>query len=148
MKITIVLGAFFPVPPILGGAVEKVWFELAQEFAKRGHNVVQISRAMPGLAKDEMINGVQHGRITGSNTPRTLIALKLSELLYSIRAVSMLLESDSVGTNTFWMPILIRKAYVHVARYPKGQMRFYGRAVRLQVPSTAVAEAVAAEGPK
>src|SRR5205085_1652986 len=31
---------------------------------------------------------------------------------------------------------------------PKGQMRLYGRAVRLQVPSTAVAQAVAAEGPK
>ena len=43
MKITIVLGAFFPVPPIMGGAVEKVWFALGQEFARRGHEVVQIS---------------------------------------------------------------------------------------------------------
>src|SRR3954469_2688287 len=148
MRITIVLGAFFPVPPILGGAVEKVWFELAQEFARRGHNVVQISRAMPGLTKDEMINAVRHRRIAGSNAPGTLIALKLFDLLYSIRVVSMLPESDIVVTNTFWLPILIRNAYVHVARFPKGQMRFYGRAVRLQVPSTAVAEAVTAEVPK
>ncbi len=44
MRITIVLGAFFPVPPIMGGAVEKVWFALGQEFARRGHEVVQISR--------------------------------------------------------------------------------------------------------
>ena len=40
MKITIVLGAFFPVPPIKGGAVEKIWFALGQEFARRGHDVV------------------------------------------------------------------------------------------------------------
>ena len=44
MKITIVLGAFFPVPPLLGGAVEKVWFALGPEFVRRGHEVVQISR--------------------------------------------------------------------------------------------------------
>ena len=43
MKITIVLGAFFPVPPLMGGAVEKVWFALAQEFARLGHEVTQIS---------------------------------------------------------------------------------------------------------
>ena len=36
MKITIVLGAFFPVPPTMGGGVEKVWFTLAPEFVKRG----------------------------------------------------------------------------------------------------------------
>src|SRR5437870_3036139 len=39
MKITIVLGAFFPVPPTMGGGVEKVWFTLAAEFVKRGHEV-------------------------------------------------------------------------------------------------------------
>jgi glycosyltransferase involved in cell wall biosynthesis len=35
-----------------------------------------------------------------------------------------------------------------VARYPKGQIRFYGKAARLQTPSRAVARAVAAEAPK
>src|SRR5579862_3380431 len=31
LKITIVQGAFFPVPPLMGGAVEKVWFTLGRE---------------------------------------------------------------------------------------------------------------------
>jgi hypothetical protein len=37
MRITIVQGAFLPVPPVLGGAVEKIWFALGKEFASRGH---------------------------------------------------------------------------------------------------------------
>jgi glycosyltransferase involved in cell wall biosynthesis len=61
--------------------------------------------------------------------------------------------ADIIVTNTFWLPILLRSSrrghvYVHVARYPKGQMRFYGRAARLQTPSRAVARAVAVEAPK
>jgi len=39
MKITIVTGAFLPVPPIMGGAIEKAWFALAQEFTRRDHVV-------------------------------------------------------------------------------------------------------------
>jgi glycosyltransferase involved in cell wall biosynthesis len=55
--------------------------------------------------------------------------------------------------NTFWLPILLRnskhgRVYVQVARYPKGQMRLYGRAARLQAPSQAVARAIAAEVPR
>ena len=36
-------GAFLPVPPIKGGAIEAVWFLLGQEFAKHGHEVTHIS---------------------------------------------------------------------------------------------------------
>ena len=55
-------------------------------------------------------------------------------------------------TNTFWLPLLIRdasrgKIYVHVGRYPKGQMRFYGRAARLQSPSRDAADAIKGEAP-
>ena len=63
MKITIVLGAFFPVPPLLGGAVEKVWFALGQEFVRQGHQVVQISRRHPDLPESEVIAGVRHARV-------------------------------------------------------------------------------------
>ncbi len=55
-------------------------------------------------------------------------------------------------TNTFWLPLLVSdsspgKIYVHVGRYPKGQMRLYGRAARLQTPSSDVADAVKREAP-
>jgi glycosyltransferase involved in cell wall biosynthesis len=153
MKITIVLGAFFPVPPIMGGAVEKVWFALAREFARRGHHVVEISRTMPQLHRRESIAGVQHVRVRGFDAPRSLLWLKFLDLIYSARVMAVLPEADVVVTNTFWLPILLRsskrgKVYVHVARYPKGQMRFYRRAARLQAPSEAVAGAIFAEAPQ
>jgi glycosyltransferase involved in cell wall biosynthesis len=153
MKITIVLGAFFPVPPTMGGGVEKVWFSLAPEFVKRRHDVVMVSRKMPGLPREETIDGVKHLRINGFDTPRSLVCLKFLDLIYSLRAMSILPNADIVVTNTFWLPILLRNSkhgcvYVQVARYPKGQMRFYGKAARLQAPSHAVARAIATEAPR
>jgi glycosyltransferase involved in cell wall biosynthesis len=152
MKITIVLGAFFPVPPTMGGGVEKVWFTLAPEFAKRGHEVVMISRRVSRLPREETIDGVRHVRVDGFDTPRSLVWLKFLDLIYSRRVMSILPAADIVVTNTFWLPILLRdskrgKVYVHVGRYPKGQMRFYGRAARLQAPSHAIADQIAKQAP-
>ena len=153
MKITIVLGAFFPVPPTMGGGVEKVWFTLAPEFAKRGHDVVLVSRKIPELPREETIDGVKHLRVDGFDTPRSLVWLKFLDLIYSLRTMSMLPRADIIVTNTFWLPILLRsskrgKVYVHAGRYPKGQMRFYGSAARLQAPSHPIARAIAAEAPQ
>jgi len=153
MKITIVLGAFLPVPPVMGGAVEKAWFALAQEFAREGHEVVQVSRAVPEFPREEIIAGVSHRRVRGFDTPASLIWLKALDLIYSLRVKLMLPPADIVVTNTFWLPLLLRNSkrgriYVHVARYPKGQTRFYAKASRLQAPSRVVADAVSAEAPK
>ena len=153
MKITIVLGAFFPVPPIMGGAVEKVMFALGKEFARRGHEVVMISRTMPQFPPEETRDGIRYLRVPGFNAPRSLVWLKFLDLVYSIRTMSILPEADIVVTNTFWLPILLGssrrgRVYVHVTRYPKGQMRFYRKAARLQAPSRAVARAIAAEAPR
>ena len=161
MKITIVLGAFFPIPPTMGGGVEKVWFTLAPEFVKRGHEVLTVSRKMPGLPREETIDGVKHLRVNGFDTPRSLVWLKFLDLIYSLRTMSILRarrmselpHADVIVTNTFWLPILLRdskhgRVYVHVGRYPKGQMRFYGKAARWQAPSQAIARAMAAEAPR
>jgi glycosyltransferase involved in cell wall biosynthesis len=152
MKITIVMGAFLPVPPLMGGAVEKVWFALAQEFVRAGHEVVQISRAIPQLAASETIEGVKHIRVRGFDAPASGVWLKVLDLIYSLRAKRVIPTSEVILTNTFWLPILLRNPargslYVHVARFPKGQMRFYKHAARLQTPSHPVAEAVIAEIP-
>src|SRR5438270_3274909 len=153
MKITIVLGAFFPVPPTMGGGVEKVWFTLAPEFVKRGHEVIMISRKLADLPREETIDGVKHLRVNGFNTSRSLVWLKFLDLIYSIRTMSILPRADIIVTNTFWLAILLRdskrgKIYVHVGRYPKGQMRFYRRAGRLQAPSHSIARAIASEAPR
>jgi glycosyltransferase involved in cell wall biosynthesis len=72
------------------------------------------------------------------------------DLLYSLRVRPALPPADILVTNTFWLPLLIRdpsrgRIYVHVGRYPKGQMRLYGRAARLQSPSSDVADAIKGE---
>lgn len=153
LRITIVLGAFFPVPPVMGGAVEKFWFAVGQEFARRGHHVVQISRTFRGFAEGEEIAGVQHLRVRGFETPAQLWRLKLLDLIYSLGVRRVLPPADVLVTNTFWLPVLLRsenrgKLYVHVARMPKGQMRFYRHAPRLQALSSAVADAITAEAPE
>lgn len=153
MRITIAQGAFLPVPPLRGGAVEKVWFALGQEFARRGHEVTHLSRAFPGLPARETIEGVQHRRIGGFDTPSSLALLKAEDLLYSLHLLPHLPPADIVVTHTFWLPMLIRtprlgKLYVHVARYPRGQMRFYRHAARLQTISKPIAAALAAEVPR
>jgi glycosyltransferase involved in cell wall biosynthesis len=153
MKITIVLGAFFPVPPLMGGAVEKVWFALGQEFVRRGYDVVQISRTHPDLPAVETIVGVRHVRVRGFSQPQSILWLKWLDLLYSLRVRRILPEADILVTNTFWLPILTRTirrglVYVHVQRGPKGQMRWYAHVARLLAVSRAIADQIVAEAPQ
>lgn len=153
MKITIVTGAFFPVPPILGGAVEKVWFALGQEFVRRGHQVTHISRSHADLPEREEIAGVQHRRIRGYGQPASIVRLKLLDLLYSLRVRRILPVADILVTNTFWLPMLVRgtnrgRVYVHVQRGPKGQMRWYAHVARLCAVSRAIADDIVAEAPQ
>jgi glycosyltransferase involved in cell wall biosynthesis len=153
LNITILQGAFLPVPPIQGGAVEKIWYRMGQEFASQGHQVTHISRAHSNLSMSEFVNGVNYIRVKGYKTPSSLIKLKLLDLFYSIRAIKKIHEdTDVIVTNTFWSPILLRgslgkKVYVSVERVPKGQMKFYKHAARLRANSTPVAESICKELP-
>lgn len=152
MKITIVQGAFFPVPPLMGGALEKIWFSLGQEFARRGHSVTHISRSYGNLPQDKMLEDVRYIRIPSFDTPQSSFTLKLYDLIYSWRVKQVLPIADILITNTFWLPILVRdckygKLYVHAARYPKGQMKLYGHADRIQTVSSPIANAIIQEIP-
>ena len=147
MKITIVQGAFLPMPPLRGGAVEKVWQGIGQELAARGHQVTHISRRFPGLPDAEKVDGIQHLRVGGHEAPGSLALLKLLDLNYSLKVRRILPEADILVTNTFWLPILVRTRkhgalYVHVARYPRGQFKYYRHAARLQTVSPFLAEAI------
>jgi glycosyltransferase involved in cell wall biosynthesis len=153
MKITIVQGASFPVPPLLGGAMEKKWFVLGKMFAARGHHVTHISRLYGELPEDEVLDGVVHRRVAGFDAPTSLALSKAADFIYSRRAVRVLPEADILVTHTFWLPILPVApsrglVYTHIARYPKGQHRFYTRAARLQAVSSPVARAVCRQAPK
>ena len=152
MHITIVQGAFLPVPPLLGGALEKMWYHLAPEFARAGHRVTYLSRRYPGLPDEETRDGVRHLRLPGHAAPGNPVLYRLYDALYALRARRALPPADIVVTNTIWLPVFIRdpkvgKLCVHVGRYPKGQMWLYRHAARLQSLSHAVARAIAEELP-
>jgi glycosyltransferase involved in cell wall biosynthesis len=152
LRITIVQGAFLPVPALLGGAVEKVWYALGQEFARAGHEVVHIGRSHPKLPSENVSDGVRYIRVRGYDTPRSLWRLKLLDLIYSLRVRRVLPVADILVTNTFWLPIVEQRSsrgrpYVHVARYPKGQMKLYPRRAVLQTVSEPIREAILQEVP-
>jgi glycosyltransferase involved in cell wall biosynthesis len=151
MRITILQGPFLPVPPLRGGAVEKMWFRLGAEFADRGHQVTHISRQFDGLLNDEQIGRVHHLRVRGADRPVTRWRQLAGDLAYAWRAAARAPDGDVIVTHTFWAPVLLRRRhgaiYVDVQRMPKGQLRLYRRAARLRANSSAVAAAIVAELP-
>jgi len=152
MRITIVQGAFLPVPPLLGGAVEKVWFNLGKEFVRNGHEVTHISRAFKSLPTKETIDGVRHLRVSGFPSPATTPRRMLMDFWYALRVKTRLPAADILVTNTFWLPALPQRrsrgrTYVHVARYPKGQLKLYRNAI-LQTVSEPIRQAILTELPQ
>lgn len=154
MKITIVQGAFLPVPTLRGGAVEKMWFELGKQFASGGHSVTHISRRFTGLPITETIEGVKHVRVRGYDWPSNPIILKCLDLFYSLRVLGSLPRSDILITNTFWMPLLtflfqprFGKVIVDVQRIPKGQIRLYSFVACIRANSSSVLNAILREAP-
>lgn len=151
MKIVIIQGAFLPIPPLLGGAVEKRWFAMGKEMARKGHEVIHISRLFRDLPTEEYIDGVLHKRVKGYDTPASGIVLKLYDLLYSLRVKRIIPKDvDAIVTNTFWAPIVFsksqkRRCMVDVARIPKGQMRLYTGVARLKGNSSPVVAAIKKE---
>ena len=73
MKITILQGAFLPVPPLRGGAIEKAWQGLGEAFVQAGHEVTHVSRLWGDLPARETIRGVQHMRVRGARATQNSI---------------------------------------------------------------------------
>ncbi|MDA8775160.1 glycosyltransferase family 4 protein [Opitutales bacterium] len=152
MRITILQGAFLPVPALRGGAIEKAWEALGQCFGDAGHSVTHISRLCDGLPENEQIGTVQHVRVKGFDSVKNSLFLKFLEIFYVLRVKKVLPQADILVTHAFWAPLLLNKEkfgkiYVHVGRYPKGQLKFYKKASRFQVPTKAILRAVQNEIP-
>jgi glycosyltransferase involved in cell wall biosynthesis len=152
MRITIVLGPFLPVPAVLGGAVEKVHLLLAGAYRDAGHDVTIISRRYKELPCEEIVDGIKYIRIRSSDRSSSLAVNLALDLRYALRVARHLPASDVTVTNSFSLPLVLPrrragKIYVHVARFPKGQMALYRRADRLQAISRAVAAAIIEQAP-
>ena len=153
MRITIILGPFIPVPPVLGGSVEKVHLLLAKAYRAAGHDVVIISRKYKNFAEEETVDGIRYIRIPSFDRASSLLVNLFLDFRYAMRVSFSLPQSDVTITNSFFMPLLLphRKAgkiYVQVGRFPKGQMSLYFRADRIQAVSRIVADAIVRQAPK
>lgn len=152
MKITILQGPFLPVPALRGGAIEKAWLALGAHFASRGHEVVHLSRCFESLPAAEVIAGVSHRRVRGYDAPGSMRKRLFLDLLYTRRALAAAPQADILVTHTFWAPFLCRnrkkgRLYVHVGRYPKGQLRYYRKDAVLQTVSEPIRQAILKEVP-
>jgi glycosyltransferase involved in cell wall biosynthesis len=152
MRITIVIGPFYPIPPVLGGAVEKVHLLLAGAYRAAGHEVTMISRRYKNFADDEVMDGIRHIRIRSTDRSSSLAVNLMLDFFYAIRVAWALPPADVTMTNAFFLPLVLPhrragKIYVQVGRYPKRQMLLYFRAARLQAVSQAVAQAIARQAP-
>ena len=153
MHVCILQGAFLPIPPRQGGAVEKRWYLLGQKLFEKSCNVTHVSRRWRDLPDSEVLHGVLYKRASGFDMPKSGLWLKLLDLIYTINVIKIIpKDADIIVTNTFWAPILLplfsRAAiYVDVSRMPKGQMCLYKKAAILRANSSAVLKAIVAELP-
>ena len=152
LRITCVLGPFLPVPPLQGGAVERIWQTLCEEFARRGHTVVLLSRQFSGFPDREVIDGVEYRRLKSSDAPKSMLLYRLLDVIYSLRVCATLPRSDITITNSVSLPVMLPrsragKIYMSVARFPKGQFRFYRRVDRMQAVSEHVGAAIRDQTP-
>ncbi len=152
LKITCVMGPFLPVPPVWGGAVERIFLALCVEFAKAGHDVTIISRQFDAFPKEETRDGVRHLRLKSRDAPKNKLAYRLLDLAYAARVIRALPKSDITITHSVSLPIILPKKragkiVVSVGRFPKGQMSMYRRADRLQAVSSHVANIIRQQSP-
>jgi glycosyltransferase involved in cell wall biosynthesis len=154
LRITIVLGPFYPTPPAPTGAVQRLWYDLGVRFARKGHHVTVLAKRADGQAPEETVDGVRIVRRTAMRQGANVKLDILRDAWYSLRMAALMSPADILVTNAFWSPVLARlqgkrvgKTYVSVGRYPKGQMFLYRRADRIHVCTSAIREAVLAEIP-
>lgn len=155
MRITIVIGAFFAMPPAPTGAIEKVWDALAREFAARGHEVTILSPAADGEPAEEIRGGIRHRRLRRRRRTGSTRLDLVKDLGYSLAARRRLPPADVTITNCFWLPILLRFGRppigildVHAQRFPRGQFSLYRRADRISTVSEAIAQAIREQTPE
>lgn len=154
MNLTIATGPMLPVPPLLGGAIPRLWQGLAEEFARRGHSVCIFARAFPGQPRQEKLNGVNYlrwgGYSQGLSSKRDLV----KDFFYAAGAAGKLPQADILVTNDFWLPVFAAgfrrgagKVVVNANRFPKGQFRLYQSAACIAAASVAVRNAIVRECP-
>lgn len=145
-KITIITGAYGCLPPYALGAIEKLWFQLGEEWKRMGYEVCYVCKKPEGenLPSDNnvYIKGYERSNSVLKDTFRY-------ELIYSLKAMIKAPKSDATVLSIIWGPLLIpffRKklglSLFNVARFPKWFYKYFNKVDKLSCVSTAVYDAL------
>lgn len=145
MNISLITSPFGALPPMALGAVEKLFYQLAEEWVKKDHNVTFLCAG-----------GGDHQRMTFIRLPRfnrtgrTLLDL-IPDFAYSLIALFRCPRSDILLCNTFWSPFLAplfrwkyKRLIYGVHRFPKNQFFLYP-GVHLYICVSKIVEQVLAQ---
>jgi glycosyltransferase involved in cell wall biosynthesis len=154
MNISIVTGPWFPIPPLQGGSVARLWHGLAEEFSARNHNVTVFCRSYPSQPDQEVINNVTYLRRGGFPQSRSITLDLLKDLIYAIQLLPILQRSDILIINDFWLPVfatLFRpdagQIVFNANRFPKKQYFLYGGVSLFTAASNAIESAIIQQYP-
>ena len=143
MKITVITSPFGELPPNAIGAVEKLFYLLAGEWACDGNDVTFVCA---GGGDDGRMHYRRLKKYDRTGSTKTDL---LWDFLYSVKALFIMPKTDILLCNTFWTPALAplfrwkyRKLIYGVHRYPKGQYWLYPFVHKFICVSTVVADAL------
>ncbi|OUO19571.1 glycosyltransferase family 4 protein [Bacteroides sp. An322] len=149
MRIAIITSPFGSLPPKGIGAVEKLWYYLGKEFCQKGNIVTFYSKDNDSYYDDK---NLVICKLKGYQRTGSLKKDIIKDFFYSLRALVKLKNCDILILNTFWTPILCilfkwkyKKCIYNVARFPKGQFKFYCFVNQFSCVSLAVSRALAYE---
>lgn len=154
MKINIFTGPMLPIPPVKGGAVQRRWQGVAEEFAKCHHEVTIFTRSYHGQASEQVINGVSYVRLGGFDQSNNVFIDLVKDFFYAKKLLKALPSSDVLIINDFWLPILIPKKHnfgltvANAARYPKKQYNFYSNVSAIVTVSKPIKNAIVKQTPR
>lgn len=146
MKITIITSPFGCIPPDAIGAIEKRWYNTSKIFVEKGHTVNFISKKPNKIVDDKIVEeGININFQKGYDWKKSQISNLILDFIYSFKALFLMPKTDVLILNTFFSPILSRffrhkfkKTVYNVARFPKGQFKYYQNIDRLSCVSYAV----------
>lgn len=152
MRVTIVTGAFGPLPPDGIGAAEKIWSGLAPLIASECGPVTMISSASPSRPEIVGREGVFVTLVRGTRASRSLAIRLTRDLSYGMRVLPKLPKADILVSNDVTVsvlaPLIRREAgllAVNLGRQVKSRaqwLQFRG-ASRIVVVSSAACERLA-----
>ncbi len=145
-KITIITGAYGCLPPYALGAIEKLWFQIGEEWKKMGYEVCYVCKKPEG----EILSSDNNVYIKGYERSNSILKDTFQyELIYSLKAMIKAPKSDITVLSIIWGPLLIpffRKklglSLFNVARFPKWFYKYFNKVDKLSCVSTAVYDAL------